>query len=102
MKPSTIKVELRSNCVTYQGRRWRVTQGLAEFLYTINDAWPHAVDDNTIIAKMWGGGNRDKTPKAVSLLAHKARMMLAPLGVNILRVDRGFRLEFPAEDEEQP
>lgn len=89
-----LTVDLINNVVLGKGGlRWRLRPKLAEFLFVLNSAWPHAVSEHNLMIKLWGANN-ENSAKALGVYASNLRTMLAPLNIDIASRQHAYRLIF--------
>lgn len=94
---SRLIVDLDSNTVSYAGNRWSVTPKIAELLHTLAKSWPRPVKDWALRVSMWGSDD-DQAGSILSVYAHKARVVMEPMGFKIVRANQdSYRLVFPHE-----
>lgn len=88
-------VDLNTNMVAFQNRRWRVTPKVAEFLYAIARHAPKPVPLLDIGFAMWGEHSPydKKLNDCLAVYAWHVRKMLNNSGVSVEHINnRGYRL----------
>jgi DNA-binding response OmpR family regulator len=98
LRADRLVVDLDSNTVSYDGRRWRVTPKLVEFLFVLNRDWPRMVKDFHLRQSLWGNEAEDRCKTNLAIYACRSRQMLAPFGIDVERLPgKGYRLKMPSE-----
>lgn len=93
-------VDLNTNVIHYNGRCFEVREPrAAELLYVLAQCWPRVATYDHIEDGVWGNSVELVKPHAtISLYVHRARPLLARLGIQIQNIfGQGYRLVLPTQ-----